>query len=74
MASERASQHAFSGVSALRFAASAALAIASCESMSAMGEMPMSGDWTMSMAWMRFASKTGFVALQIGHTVLPARS
>jgi hypothetical protein len=74
MASERASQHAFSGVSALLFASSAALAIASCESMSAMGEMPMSGGWTMSSAWMRFASKTGFVALQIVDTVLPARS
>jgi predicted metal-binding membrane protein len=53
MASERASQHAFLGVSALLFAASAAVTIAWCGSMSAMDEMPMPGGWTMSMAWMR---------------------
>jgi len=47
-------QHAFFfGVSALLFVASAALTILSCTSMSAMGEMPMPGGWTMSMAWMR---------------------
>jgi predicted metal-binding membrane protein len=55
---ERASQHAFFGVSALLFAASAALTIAWCESMSAMGEMPMPGGWTMSMAWMRMPGQT----------------
>jgi predicted metal-binding membrane protein len=58
MASERASQHAFFGVSALLFAANAALTIAWCESMSAMGEMPMPGGWTMSMAWMRMPGQT----------------
>src|SRR5512134_2608437 len=58
MASERASQHAFFGVSALLFATSAALTIAWCESMSAMGEMPMPGGWTMSMAWMRMPGQT----------------
>ena len=53
MASERVSQQAFFGVSALLFAASAAVTIVWCASMSAMGEMPMPGGWTMSMAWMR---------------------
>src|SRR5438046_6177554 len=58
MAAERASQPAFFGVSALLFAASAALTIAWCASMSAMGEMPMPGGWTMSMAWMRMPGQT----------------
>jgi predicted metal-binding membrane protein len=52
MAFERTSQQAFFGTSALLFAASAALTIIWCGSMSAMGEMPMPGGWTMSMAWM----------------------
>jgi hypothetical protein len=50
MASVRASQGAFFGVSALLFATSAAITIVWCASMSAMGEMPMPGGWTMSMA------------------------
>ena len=58
MASERASRLAFFGVSALLFGASAALTILSCASMSAMGEMPMPGGWTMSMAWMRMPGQT----------------
>src|SRR5262249_23770165 len=58
MASERPSQHAFFGVSALLFAASAAVTIVWCASMSAMGEMPMPGGWTMSMAWMRMHEQT----------------
>src|SRR5213076_2868891 len=58
MASEQSSQRAFFGVSALLFAASAALTIAWCESMSAMGEMPMPGGWSMSMAWMRMPGQT----------------
>src|SRR5262245_32200169 len=29
-----------------------------CASMSAMGEMPMPGGWTMSMAWMRMPGQT----------------
>jgi predicted metal-binding membrane protein len=58
MASERASQQAFFGVSALLFAASAALTIGWCASMSDMGEMPMPGGWTMSMAWMRMPGQT----------------
>jgi predicted metal-binding membrane protein len=52
MTSERISQHAFFGVSALLFAASASVTIVWCRSMSAMGGMPMPGGWTMSMAWM----------------------
>src|SRR2546428_8419149 len=56
--SERASQRAFFGVSALLFAASAAVTIVWGASMSAMGEMPMSGGWTMSMAWMRMPGQT----------------
>src|SRR5205823_1404477 len=58
MVSERASQRAFLGVSALLFAASAAVTIVWCASMSAMGEMPMPGGWTMSMVWMRMPGQT----------------
>src|SRR5437660_4275544 len=58
VASERASQQAFLGVSALICAASAAATIVWCASMSAMGEMPMPGGWTMSMAWMRMPGQT----------------
>ena len=55
---ERASQRAVFGVSALLFAASAALTIVWCASMSATGGMPMPGGWTMSMAWMRMPGQT----------------
>src|SRR5215472_6735643 len=58
MASDRASTHAFLGVSGLLFAASAAVTIVWCASMSAMSEMPMPGGWTMSMAWMRMPEQT----------------
>ena len=58
MDSERASRQAFLGVSALLFAGSAAVTIAWCASMSAMGGMPMAGGWTMSMAWMRMPGQT----------------
>ncbi len=58
MSSERASQRAFFGVSALLLAASAAATIVWSASMSAMGEMPMSGGWTMSMEWMRMPGQT----------------
>ena len=58
MASDRPSQRAFLGVSALLFAASAAVTIVWCTSMSAMGGMPMPGGWTMSMAWMRMPGQT----------------
>jgi predicted metal-binding membrane protein len=58
MTSERASQQAFLGISGLLFAASTAVTIAWCASMSAMGEMPTPGGWTMSMAWMRMPGQT----------------
>src|SRR5438552_3857960 len=45
-------------LSALLFAASAAVTIVWCASMSAMGGMPMPGGWTMSMAWMRMPGQT----------------
>jgi predicted metal-binding membrane protein len=53
-----ASERAFFSVSALVFAASAALTIVWCASMSAMGGMPMPGGWMMSMAWMRMPGQT----------------
>ncbi len=52
------SERAFFGVSALLFAVSAAVAMLWCTSMSAMGEMPMPGGWTMSMAWIRMCGQT----------------
>jgi predicted metal-binding membrane protein len=57
MASDRPSEAAFVGVSALLFAGSATLTIVWCASMSAMA-MPMPGGWTMSMAWMRMPAQT----------------
>src|SRR5215470_3914145 len=62
MSSDRTSQQAFFCVSALLFAASAAVTVVWCTSMSAMGEMLMPGDWTMSMAWMRMPGQTWPVA------------
>jgi len=56
------SERAFIGVSALLFTASAAVTIAWCASMSAVGEMPMPGGWTMSMAWIRMNGQTWFGA------------
>jgi len=58
MTSEQASQRTFFGVSALLFAASAVVTIAWCASMSSMGDMPVPGGWTMSMAWMRMPGQT----------------
>jgi predicted metal-binding membrane protein len=46
------------GVSALLFAASAAVTIVWSASMSAMREMPMPGGWAMSMVWMRMPGQT----------------
>jgi len=54
----RASRRTFLGVVALLCAASAALTVAWCGSMSAMGGMPMPGGWTLSMAWMRMPGQT----------------
>ena len=70
-ASERPSHPAFFVASALLFAASAALTILWCGSMSSMGDMPMPGGWKMSMAWMRMPGQTwasaaaSFVAMWI---------
>ncbi len=58
MASERAPWQLFLGVSALLFAASAAVTVAWCASMQAMGEAPMPGGWTMSMVWMRMPGQS----------------
>src|SRR6188508_2772630 len=58
MASAQSSERAFFGVSALLFATSAAVTVAWCASMSAMGGMPMPGGWTMSMAWMRMPGQS----------------
>jgi predicted metal-binding membrane protein len=68
MASEQASRRALFGVAALIFAASAAVTIVWCASMSAMGGMPMPGGWTMSMAWMRMPGQTwlGAAAVFLG--------
>ncbi len=52
------SERAFLAVSGLIFTASAAVTIVWCESMSAMDGMPMPGDWTMSMMWMRMPGQT----------------
>ncbi len=58
MISERASRQAFFGVSALLFAASLAVTIFCCASMSAMSGMPMPGGWKMSMMWMLMPGQT----------------
>jgi len=62
------SDRSFIIAAALVFAASAAVTIAWCGSMSEMGGMPMPGDWTMSMAWMRMPGQTwtGAAATFIG--------
>ena len=52
------SQRAFFGVAALLFAASAAVTVVWCASMSGMGGMLMPGGWTMSMVWMRMPGQT----------------
>jgi predicted metal-binding membrane protein len=62
MVSERASQQAFFGMSALLFAASATVTIVWGNSMSAMGDMQMPGGWAMSMAWVRMPGQSWPVA------------
>jgi predicted metal-binding membrane protein len=49
-------ERAFIGIVSLFFAAGLALTYARCSSMS--GGMPMTGGWTMSMAWMRMPGQT----------------
>ncbi len=63
MASERLTQRAFFGVSALLFAASMAVTIVWSISMSAMGKMLMPGGWWMSMTWMRMPGQTWLSAV-----------
>jgi predicted metal-binding membrane protein len=58
MSPERASRQTFFGVSALLFAACAAVTVVWCASMSAMGEIPMPGGWSMSMAWIPMCGQT----------------
>ena len=52
------SRRVFLGVTAIVIAASAAMTIATCVSMSAMGEMAMPGGWTMSHMWMRIPGQS----------------
>jgi len=56
MASEQTTRRALLGVSTLLFAASAAVTVGCCASMS--GGMTMPGGWTMSMAWMRMPGQS----------------
>jgi hypothetical protein len=58
MTPQQPSRQAFFGVSALLFVVSAALTTLWCASMSTMGDIPMPGGWTMSMAWMRMPGQT----------------
>lgn len=55
---DTSSRRRFLAVAALLFAASAALTITQCLSMSRMGGMPMPGGWTMSMMWMRMPGQS----------------
>ena len=58
----------FVGVCVLCFAGSAAATIAGSASMSAMGELPMPGGWTMSMVWTPMCGHTwaGMAASFVG--------
>jgi predicted metal-binding membrane protein len=58
MIPQQTSQRAFLGISTLLFAASTAVTIVWCASMSSMRGMTMPGGWTMSMAWMRMPDQT----------------
>lgn len=58
VSSERTSEYAFFGLSAMLFVASVLVTVVRCASMSAMGGMPMRGGWTMSMTWMRLPGQT----------------
>src|SRR5258708_28771187 len=72
---EQACERAFFAISALLFVVSAAITIIWCGSMSAMGDMPMPGGWTMSMAWMLMPGQTwleaaaSFLGMWIGMMV-----
>ena len=56
------SQRSFFATVALIFAASAALTIFLCSSMSQMPSMRMPGGWTMSMTWMRMPGQSWIAA------------
>lgn len=58
MSAGRVSQQPFFGAIALLFAVSVTGTIRWCTSMSAMGEMPMPGGWTLSNAWTRMCGQT----------------
>lgn len=58
MTNTRKPDVAFAGTAALVFAASAAVTVVWCASMSAMPGMEMPGGWTMSMAWMRMPGQS----------------
>src|SRR5262245_41168050 len=81
MVTRRASQQAFLASLAALFAASAALTVFECASMSAMGGMRMPGGWSMPMTWMRSPGQTwpglsaSFLGMWVGMMVammLPA--
>jgi predicted metal-binding membrane protein len=57
-----ASERRFLGVAALLFAASTAVTIAWCASMPDTCDLPMPGDWTLSMAWMRMPGQSWLAA------------
>jgi predicted metal-binding membrane protein len=54
----RADQRVFIGILAVLFAASTALTITWCGTMSTMHGMPMPGGWNMSMMWMRMPGQS----------------
>lgn len=53
----RFSRQVFLGVSLLLLVASAAVTVGWCASMSMMGELPMPGGWSLSMAWTRMCGQ-----------------
>jgi predicted metal-binding membrane protein len=57
-APRRAGRPVFCGVAALLFAASVTATVAWSTSMAAMGEIPMSGGWTMSIMWTRVCGES----------------
>lgn len=58
MEREVSSRSIFLGISVLLLIAGSTAAIAWCGSMASMGEVPMAGGWTMSMAWLPMCGQT----------------
>jgi predicted metal-binding membrane protein len=58
LVSEKASRRTFFATLVIVFVVCTAVTTVWCNSMSAAGEMPMPGRWTMSMAWMRMPGQT----------------